>query len=511
MLKIWPQKLPEGEAEYYFSDFPVPLLNVDKQTRFAEAFDASYRRLSKDHKEDLKNSKTTLNAAGYLASPGEPLWVVNPTVSSAGLVPKTQQLHPQLHKFKSVANLCQKFDIAQWSRTVAQKAIQRDADEVELEALYRHILASHGQFDRRTKAMLRKAPIIKDHEGRWVAPASITDSTAAGARLLERVLHLPHAGYKSDVQLKKSLRFRTKVSGDDLVDYANHVARHPEIAGEFEVTLWKLKRLLSPTVIKKLSQIPIVPNSNGGFSPPAKTYLPTKLNKSSLGQEAPFVISKRVSLYEKLGCPSTPRSEDILAHIEALRERNCQPSDADVLYTALVETLKKEGTVSYSHADERILWVQDGFFAPSDVLIGANHRKTFLDAVPQIDGRGMSLRRSAEALGGNVQPKSHHWAKLFRWFGERSQSGKKPVTQAERAALGEAYNRLPSIPEGVSDEWRFLLDRQGMTHSLLEATNGEFVIDDDPRLAEAASEQDAPISFADTTAAGSLRFFSRQE
>ena len=324
---------------------------------------------------------------------------------------------------------------------------------------------------------------------------------------MEPVLHLPHEDYRRDLQLKKAFGFRTKVNGDDLIDYASLVSGSPELAGGFEECLSKMDRLLSPPVIKKLSRIPFILNSNGRLSQPTETYLPTELNRSCLGQETPFVASDQIGLYKKLGCPSTPSSKDILSHIRALRERNCHPRKPDVMYTTLVQTLKKEGVASNSHSSERILWVNDGFFAPIEVLIGANHRKIFLDAVPQIDVLAVSSQRSAESLGGHAQPKSHHWKKLFSWYGERYKFSRESVKQTERTSLREAYGRLSSVPEGVSHEWRFLLDRRGKLHSLREANEGRYVIDDDPHLAEAVAEQNLPIAFADTTAVGSLKFF----
>ena len=84
-----------------------------------------------------------------------------------------------------------------------------------------------------------------------------------------------------------------------------------------------------------------------------------------------------------------------------------------------------------------------------------------------------------------------------------------PVTTAERYSLREAYSRLASVPDGVQYEWPILLDRRGLLHSQQEAQDGTYVIDDDPRLSEAASEQDVPVSFADTAASGSLRFYDK--
>ena len=120
------------------------------------------------------------------------------------------------------------------------------------------------------------------------------------------------------------------------------VAERNEHAERFEDALWKLKRLLSPQIIRKLSNFAFVRNSLGGVSQPDNTYLRTQLNGDCLGQEAPFVVGDRPSLYKQLRCREMPRSEDILKHISALRERQEPPANRDVLYTTLVEALRTE-------------------------------------------------------------------------------------------------------------------------------------------------------------------------
>ena len=501
-------KPQEREANRYFTNFPKPLLSVERQIEFAGALDTLFRKLSKHNKCDLKNSETTLAADGTLGAP-RALWVIDPEVASANLVPKSDQLHPRLHESRVVAGLCQTFDIARWAREVAQKALTGTASDDELAALYSHILATHGQFDRTTKTTLRKSPVMRDHQGRWVEPASITEIRVAGASHLEPVLHFPHPDYERDSKLKRALRLRKKISGEDVIKYANLVTKQPEFAERFEDALWKLRRLLTPETISKLAKIAFVRNSLGGLTLPSRTYLPTPLNKSCLGQESPFTASEHSYLFEKLGCRKTPRSEDILRHIKTLRDRQEQPTEPRVLYTTLVEALKQERRATNSHVQEKILWVQDDFYAPTDVLIGTRHKKVFLSAVPQISGP--PIRQPAEILGAHLQPQSHHWLQLFRWYAKKYNGSNSPVPEHERYSLREAYSRLSrldSLPNGVPTDGRILLDREGLLHSLGEAEEGTYVIDDDPRLAEAVSQQSAPVSFADTTAAGSLSFYS---
>ena len=501
-------KLGSQEANYHYTNFLDELRKVETQERFARALDSLSRRLSRNNRDDLKNSPTTLTADGNLKAPSSPLWVVNPTVASAALVPQSEQLHPQLLRYKTVVNLCQPFDVAQWARDVAGRVQDDTASNPEREALYRHIVATHGQFDRRTNSTLRKSPILKDHRGDWVEPSSIIGRRVLGARHLEPVLHFPHRDYSHDSELSRSLRFRTKVSGEDLVRYATLVTQRPELADKFEEALWHLRQLLTPPTVSRLSQIAFVRNSLGGLSQPPRTYLRTSLNVSCLGEETPFVISGRAALYKKLRCPSTPRSEDIFRHLTALRERNEPPNHPEVLYTSLVETLKMEKIATDANAEEEILWVGGSYCAPGEVLLGPRHRKVFLNAVPQISEGSSALRRSAQALGAHEQPQAQHWLGLLRWYAQQYRDREGPVTAEESESLREVYSRLLSVPEGVLDDDRILLDRDGFLHSLEEAKQGTYLIDDYPELAQAVLAQGVPVAFADNTNGGNLRFYT---
>ena len=284
--------------------------------------------------------------------------------------------------------------------------------------------------------------------------------------------------------------------------------QNPELAGRFEETLWHLRELLSPQVVSKLSRIAFVRNSLGGLSPPHQTYLRTSLNESCLGEETPFVISERAPLYKRLRCPSTPRSEDIFRHITAFRERDQAPSNPEVLYATLVETLKIEKIATDANADEEILWVEGAYRAPIEVLLGPQHRKTFLTAVPQMSEGSAAMRRSAQALGAHEQPQSQHWLRLLRWYAQKYREQEGPVTAEERESLREAYRKLLSVPEGILDDDQILLDRDGFLHSLIEAEQGTYLIDDYPELAQAALAQEVPVAFADNTAGGNLRFYT---
>ena len=350
--------------------------------------------------------------------------------------------------------------------------------------------------------------MLKDHQGHWVAPSAITGRRVPGARHLGPALHFPHQDYASDSDLSRTLGFRKKVEGEDLVSFAKLVAEDNEYAKRFEEAMWNLRRLLSPQVIRKLSNYAFVRNSLGGVSQPGNTYLRTPLNDVCLGREAPFVVGDRPSLYKRLGCQEVPRSADILKHISALRDRQEPPANRDVLYATLVDALQKEKQAMHSQSGEEILWIGNAFHPPDGVLIGPRHRRVFLDVVPQVVGATASFQKSAQALGALSQPQSQHWLQLLRWYAQKYQHTRGPVSTSERVSLREAYRAMSSLPEGLSKEDRILLDQAGLLHALKDAEAGTYLIDDDPQLSHSASKQGISVSFADHDSVGNLPFFT---
>ena len=261
-------------------------------------------------------------------------------------------------------------------------------------------------------------------------------------------------------------------------------------------------------MVAALSHLEFVRSSLGGVSRPSRTYLRNQTNSSCLGEQASFAAGERLTLYKRLGCLEKPRSEDILAHIADLRERRERPANPDSLYGNLVEALKSERKPLDSHCDDEMLWVGDSFCAPSMVLIGSRYRKLFLNALPLVYGGNASFRKSAQALGAHTHPQSQHWLRLLRWYADKYQNSRGPVPPNERVSLRELYGGLSSLPLGAPKEGRVLLDQSGLLHSQMEAENGTYLIDDDPRLSERVVNQGLPISFADNARGGNLPFFT---
>ena len=319
-------KLNSDEADYHYANFPSKLKDVSLQRKFAQAFDALASHLSQAHREDLRKSPTTLAADGSLKAP-ENLWVVDPAIASACQIPESGRLHPTLLECKTLVKLCNKYVVKDWIQKTVRQVQDGTASEELRTALYNFILKSHGKLDRKTRAMLRKTEVLRDHRNKWVKPMDITLRNASGASQLEAALQFPHPDYEHDKVLAEAFRFNKKkvVTGDDLVKYAGIVAAQPELASKFEETLHRFNRRLTKQQLERLSTVAFLQSSQGNLASPSTLYLRTPRNLACLGGDAPFVSGSHTSLYKRLGCMEQPKVEDILNYIEELRLNSIKP------------------------------------------------------------------------------------------------------------------------------------------------------------------------------------------
>ena len=502
-------QLDESEARNYYGDLHNRWSDIALQQKFAHAIDVFERRLSTSNREDLKRAETTLNADGGLSAPNMPLWVVQGDIASAIKLSAAEQLHLDLCQYKVLPKLCEDFDIKSWVRKTAEEIRSKIASPEVRDALYAYVIERHGQFDQTTKAILRRAPILKTDRGDWATPESIIDIRARSAKDLQAVLNFPRLDYAQDVELAKALGFKKKVSGADLVAYARQVQQNPEMAESCANTLWKLRRLLDPKTVSQLSTVPFVSNTLGGLTSPLDTYLATDLNLVCLGPEAAFVKTEHRSLYEKLGCLSTPQSEDIVSYIARLQNSGEKPEDVKILYATLVQALRLEGEPTDSYEYEDILWAERCFHQPSEVLVGRGYREIFRGIIPQLPALSGYVK-AARDLGAHSDPTPQHWRSLLRWFSNKwdGSDASKALPQTERNRLRHVYATLPTPPDGMSMNERFLLGTNGRLYSPAEAAEGILLINDDPQLAAELEACQSTVAFADTSIPGSLRFFT---
>ena len=485
------------------------MADVNRQKRFAHALDVFARNLSNQNREDLKQASTTLSADGGLSAPNMPLWVVQSDIAPAVDLEPAQRLHPDLGQYKVLPKLCENFDIKSRVRQTTESIRSGKASPSQRDALYGYVIERRGQFDQTTKAALKRSPILKTDLDDWATPESIIDIRTRNAEDLRAVLNFPHPEYARDAELAKALRFRNKVSGADLVAYALMVQQNPRLAESCASTLWKMRRLLDPKIISQLSEVPFLSNTLGSVTSPLDTYLPTDLNLACLGSEAAFVKGEHRSLYEKLGCRLTPRSEDIVKYIKRLQDNAEKPENSKIIYDTLVQSLRLEGQPTASYESYQILWADDDFHPPNDILAGNGYRKMFGYAVPQVTGSSGYLK-SARELGAHSEPRPQHWRALLRWFSDKwgGSDRSRPLPNTERERLRQAYTTLRVPPDGMPTNVRFLLGKNGRLYSPDEAVEGILLIDDDPQLAAQLEACQSTVAFADTSRVGSRRFFT---
>ena len=209
-------KCGDEESNYYFTEFPANWKDVFIQQRCAAALDKNRNKLSQQNRSDLTSSETTITANLSLAAPKN-LWFVPGEILEICPVPKEQCLHLELTECVTLRNLCKRYKIADWIENVAKRAKTGHAGEQERVSLYKYLLSTSGKIPRRILAVVRNSPVIRDRDENWVSPKSITFPGTVGIRRFGPALHLPHRDYVKDKALAKVLRFKNKVTGDDVV------------------------------------------------------------------------------------------------------------------------------------------------------------------------------------------------------------------------------------------------------------------------------------------------------
>jgi hypothetical protein len=489
-------------ANLYFDGFPDALQDLDRQERFGTAFDSHRRELTPSNRVDLTSSPTTLTAAGTLAAPTTPLWVVDDDIAPVAPVKPDQRLHPRLARYATIKGLCKPFDMSAWARQVATEASAGTVDDDDREALYRYLLRAPETITRPTWATIRTSPVVMDHHGAWACASEMVQRRTAGAARIEAALQFPSADMRNQ-RLLRSLRIRSKLTGADIVRQARIVAEQPEMAEDFEEALHRLRSLLTQPTIKRLGPIAFLRSTKGGLVAPGRCYVDTADLMNSVGPDVDFAAGTHTSLHERLGCQTDADADDVVRFLTTLREAGQAPARPEVLYPVLVEGLRVAGDVSRL-AEEPILCDGGAWHAPAGVLLGQKHRQIFEGALPVVVAG--SLAQSYEALGASREPKPEHWLRFFEWIDGESGDGTSRLNAKARKAVALSYSKLGSLPDGVSDRAHVLLDSNGFVHSQVDARTGRFLINDDPAAARIIAEQLVPVAFAVRGDAATRRF-----
>lgn len=495
----------DASNSLYYPKFPGAVADIKLQERFAAAFDTHRRQLTSANQRDLANTETTLTAAGGLAAPAAPLWIVDNSVASVAPVPDNHRLHPRLARYRAISRLCRPFDPSEWARQTASQAAEGLASEADKERLYQYLIRAPGQIRRNTWPILRSSPIVCDHRGHWIEPVNLIDPTVAGAHGLKMTLHLPSKEVVSNPALMKLLRVRTKITGVDLVTYAARLVERPHLAARFENTLYEFRSLLTRSTVSKLRPIAFLRSRAGGLIAPENAYIHSTTLVHALGENAPYAVGPRESLYKRLGCRTWPSSNDIIAHLKELLSVGRPPSRPDIVYPLLVEALRVEGESPAKFVDERILYCGNAWIEPNDALVGKRHCDIFLGSVPVLTGS--ALRDPYVSLGVATEPRAHHWIRFFTWIDSNKPDDSSNLTKQERRALRMAYTKLEGLPVDLPSRTRALLGMDGQLYSIEDAHAGKYLIDDDPRMAQNVRRAGLAIAFADLEEAGGRRFY----
>jgi hypothetical protein len=492
------------DAVLYYTDFPNALADVALQERFARAFDVHRRQLTRSNRSDLVEAPTTLTAAGTLAAPADPLWVVHEAIASAAPVPAAQRLHTRLANYWTIRRECKPFDVSAWARNVAEQAAEGTVRDQDREALYRYLLRAPEAISRSVWPTLRRAPVVRDHRGDWASPSELIHRRLAGATRLEEALRFPSSEIARDAALMRRLKVRPQLAGADLVRYARIVADNPTRAETFEETLHQLSRLLTRPIVSQLRSIVFLRCTRGGLIAPEDAYVRTADLVKCVGPEAAFAAGRHSALHLRLECKTQPEAQDIAAFLDSLREAGQSPEHPEVLYPALLNALRSEGDGS-ALADEPVLYIDGRWHAPEQVLVGKRHRDIFLGSVP-VTVAG-ALDATYRALGASAEPTESHWLRFFGWIDAQSKAGTRRLPAPERRAVRLAYAKVGSLPLSVPEQARVFMDTDGRLHSQADARSARLLVNDDPNTAEAIAKAALPIAFADVPDVPTRRFF----
>jgi hypothetical protein len=499
-------RLATGDADFHYTAYQAALGGVTLQVQFATALDAVERRLSRQNREDLKDTASTLSATGTLR-PAKVLVRVPTELADACHIPAGDRLHPALVGSRVLRQAAQPFKPLGWAADAARRIAHGGSDDEEREALYSFLKARHGRLPVTLLATLRGAPVVKDHRGDWTAPRDLVKRTTPGARAFAPVLRFPHPDVADDPELARALRIRDRLCADDLVAFARRGEEDPNLVGAFERVVTTHQRLLTQAAVRKLHGIRCISSSEGSVAAPSTLYVDIPKVRGCLGDTGPYAAGGLgPKLYTRLGCRTEPLLQDVLGYIEGMASTQSAPGDPEPLYAGLLAALERDRGDHRSLRERPILWTDTGWARPLDVVLGAGLTRIPTGSVPRPASGAAGIITAYERLGASRMPLTRHWRRVLEWVG--SNSGGKPLAPPLRAAVRAAYAQLAEDPGEFPRNSPVLLDRDGRLHAPALSATQRFVVDDYPELADAVRAARLPVVFADTSDPRTLRFYN---
>jgi hypothetical protein len=471
---------------------------VEKQVATAAALSTLRRRLSKQNREDIGITSSTLAADGQMRKARE-LVVVTQEMWEACPAPLGTRLQPDLNNFSAISAHCENFDLGRWVVEAAGRAADGSITPTERTALYHQVLAPETRLPVRTLAILRRSPVMQDEAGNWVAPDDLALLAPREAAILRTVVHAPSEALRARPDLMRRLRIRRKVIAEDFIRLAAKIDDHPELGQGFEALLSRNMTLLTPRIVAALAKQPILRTRAENWAAPAVLHLPTPINLGCLDDPNALVAGDNQALYVRLGCRKQPASATLQEVIARCRAAGTSPPQPALFYPALVQALHDEGKYGHALAREPVLFI-DGRYATPHASLATSRAPRCLQAAVPIYRAGGTIGEAYHALGASALPSDQHWWAFFARIEERTvAAGSGPLSKVERTFLAEAYQRLatPRLLESLPENTRCLLGEAGTVHSLAELKAGAFIENDYPELATALTAAGAAIAFAD--------------
>lgn len=463
----------EGAATYYFTNYDKSMRELEMQKRQASALSVFPRRLSKQMRFDLANTASTLSATGDLR-PAIELMIVDPELWADCPEPEANRLHPDLVPFKAISGHCRVFDEEQWLIDASKRAAYAASDDRERETLYRKLLTREAPISRAALSTLRSSPVVKNQRGGWAAPVEMVNFKKALARFLDPAIHAPSKELLAAPNLMARLRIRENLSGADLVRFAGHIEGRPETAERFEKLLTENLKLLSTVVVEELREIAWLRTKSGRLAAPETLHLDSATNRLCIGDDDLIVAGTNELLYRKLKLKTEPDSDTLLKIIEVHRDRAEPLPRPDLVYPALVAAIRRERRAKTDFAEQSVCWVQDGYHAPADILVGPRIPAPLAEAIP-VFRHSDDVGHAYQALGAPASPTDAHWTRFFQlvdieWYVEG------PVDQRRRRVLLEAYNvrGILGLPAGL-ENLSCLLDDRFRLFTLAQLRAGQLV------------------------------------
>jgi hypothetical protein len=484
-------KVANGDANYHFTDYEAALSGIDLQKRFAAALSAPSRRLAKYHKVDLRDTPSTLSATGELKAAAQ-LMIVDPDLWKDCPEPEANRLHPDLISYKAISGHCAKFNEEQWLIDAAGRAATAAPGDRERETLYRKLLTREAPISRPALKALRNNPVVKNQRGDWVAPIAMVHLKRPLVRLLDPAIDAPSKEMLNAPSLMARLRIRDTLNGSDLVRYARFIADSPEKAERFEKLLADNLKLLSSPIIEELRTIPCLKARSDKLTTPATLHLDTANNRLCIGDDNQIVGGTNDLLYRKLKLKVAPDSETLLEIIKCCRVEGSAPHRPHLIYPALVEAIGRERRAKSEIAELPICWVQNGYYAPSAILVGPRTAAPLAEAIP-IYRPSDEVSRAYHQLGAPTQSNDSHWARFFQHVGTDWANDTPLDTRRERILL-DAYSArgILGLPQGLEDV-RCLIDDQKRLFTFAELRAGRLVEPDFQALEKSLRDANSEI------------------